>query len=371
MQEYSELNWQCQVIAALGIVAEEFYPCDQTDFLEKAELVRANFCMTVLIAMLKEPSATSLFLESVGNGDYSNPDVALDGCRSVARNIARAPTYHHESVQLAVGGACRWTGTVAVLGKLGVIRRLHPRRRKRTRAESQGDADAESQRTRAESQGDADAESQGDGDDGAFPCGAMLTEYVQCEASSTFHGWWTRTAALQDEWEALFQDETITAQGVSELARRVLRLCELGKFGRFFQNSEKGYVHKFVARKLFLSVFQARTRLGWSVQWDSIPSDCFSELCPDQHGVTRCVPETWTAADASNFLLGRPDRLVFLSMWGCLWTSAAGDSKRMRKRISNWVRDGQFLATWRRLRETWGVTPHPAKVAEALEEEGA
>ena len=138
-----------------------------------------------------------------------------------------------------------------------------------------------------------------------------------------------------------------------------------------FQGSEKGYVHKFVARKLFLSVFQARTLHGWSVQWETIPSDCFSELCPDQHDVTRCVPESWTAADASSFLLERPDRLVFLSMWGCLWTSAAGGSRPMRKRILNWVRDGQFLATWRRLRETWGVTPHPAKVVDALEKEGA
>ena len=358
MQDYAALNWQCQVIAALGIEAEEFYPCDVTDFLEKAELVRANFCVTVLLAMLKEPSATSLFLESVGDGDYSNPDVALDACRSVARNIARAPTYHHESVQLAIGGACRWTGTVAVMGKLRVIRRLRPKRGKRTLAQSQGDADA------GRDSDEASAPS--------FPCGAMRNEYVQSEDSSTFPQWWERTAALQHDWEALLQDETIAAQGVSELAASVLRLCERGKFGRFFQGSDAGYVHKFIARKLFLAVYQARTVNGrWRVKWEDIPSDCFSKLCPDQHGVTGCVPESWTAADASSFLLGRPDRLVFLSMWGCLWSSAEAVQKRMRKRILDWVRDGQFVATSRRLRETWGVTPHPAKVVEALIEADA
>ena len=96
-----------------------------------------------------------------------------------------------------------------------------------------------------------------------------------------------------------------------------------------------------------------------------------SKLCPDQHGVTDCVPESWTAADASNFLLRRPDRLAFLSMWGCLWSSAEGGEKRMRQRILDWVRDGQFVATSRRLRDAWGVTPHPAKVVAALKEADA
>ena len=43
----------------------------------------------------------------------------------------------------------------------------------------------------------------------------------------------------------------------------------------------------------------------------------------------------------------------------------------MRKRILDWVRHGQFVATSRRLRETLVVTPHPAKVVAALKEADA
>ena len=62
--EYSQLSWHLQVIATFGLEAEGFYPCDVVDFLEKCELVRASLCMTVLSAMIKEPSAVSLLLDS-------------------------------------------------------------------------------------------------------------------------------------------------------------------------------------------------------------------------------------------------------------------------------------------------------------------
>ena len=104
------------------------------------------------------------------------------------------------------------------------------------------------------------------------------------------------------------------------------------------------------------------------MSFEGVPVATFDELCPERHRLCQNLPEDLDGAGMSNFFFGRDDRVIFLSMWACLWTGVRQDktNKELAK-IIDWIHSGKFIAKVRALRVEWGVTPHPAKVVEGLE----
>ena len=79
----------------------------------------------------------------------------------------------------------------------------------------------------------------------------------------------------------------------------------------------------------------------------------------------------WTAQDISFFLFGRPDRIVFLSMWACLWGDFFKKCKDKRKeddllRIHASLESGQFAVHARAYQAKHGWPAHPTMICERV-----
>jgi len=341
------MSWELQAVAALGGEdAEELFPIDVTDVLERCPTVGEHLFSTLVVAVLKEPCSTRIFVDNVS--DHRDAAAVRAALVKVAREHTAAPMYDKESEQMIIGGSARWLGTATALRALGII----------------GD-----EATLAESQsnpGSADVK-----------CGRMRATYALVNDVEPFMNVWNSTAKLEGEWASARQRTTLV-----ELMRCAVDVCTKGEYGKRFQNNAaRGYCHKFICRKLYLALWQYRVATAGPVTMTGVPAASFDALwgvpaasfdamCPDQH--TLYLPRDLDGAGVSRFFFGREDRgmhhLFVLSMSACLWTSVRKDrGKAALAKVMNWIRDGSFMTRARALKKEWGVTPHPLKVVEDLE----
>ena len=59
------MPWELKATAALGAASEELFPVDITDFLELCPRVGASLFCTMVVAVLKEPTSTRIFVDNV------------------------------------------------------------------------------------------------------------------------------------------------------------------------------------------------------------------------------------------------------------------------------------------------------------------
>ena len=83
------------------------------------------------------------------------------------------------------------------------------------------------------------------------------------------------------------------------------------------------------------------------------------------------IERAWTAQDISYFLLGRPDRILFLSMWACLWGDffkKCNDKGKQKDllRIHASLASGQFAVHARAYRAKHGWPAHLTMICERV-----
>lgn len=77
-----------------------------------------------------------------------------------------------------------------------------------------------------------------------------------------------------------------------------------------------GYTRKFVLRKILLAYTM---EVGDAIDWGTFPVGFLQDCSADERQFLSAFPAAWTARDASEFVFGRGDLPLFVSMWACLW----------------------------------------------------
>jgi len=105
---------------------------------------------------------------------------------------------------------------------------------------------------------------------------------------------------------------------------------------------------------------------------DSITVARLEAIFPDSHDHMKEFRDNDTAADVSWFLHDRPDRIIFSAMWACLFGEAEDKlfTKSQCARLLEYIEDGSFASTVRRLKADWQVAPHPSNVFRELLTDG-
>ena len=103
--------------------------------------------------------------------------------------------------------------------------------------------------------------------------------------------------------------------------------------------------------------------------WHLVPRDRIREISADENENLSCLPKTWTAAQISSFVCGRPDWPFLASMFMCIWKEYADahpDARDILKRIcvpppGAWTPGKTELhMSARQFVEEFGIPPHPS-----------
>ena len=94
------------------------------------------------------------------------------------------------------------------------------------------------------------------------------------------------------------------------------------------------------------------------------------ELCCDQSEFLKTFLETWSAADVSNFIFGRPDWGIFVSLFACLLKDAIKIPKVSSDELLERLASPIFGKTAEALRAQFGHAVHPAIVLKELRRQG-
>ena len=86
----------------------------------------------------------------------------------------------------------------------------------------------------------------------------------------------------------------------------------------------------------------------------------------DQSGSLNAFDPNWSAADISNFVFGRPDWGLFVSLFSCVWHDALPDAKGPREALIRDIKSGAFERAAAAMRSSTGHAAHPAIVVQKL-----
>ena len=148
----------------------------------------------------------------------------------------------------------------------------------------------------------------------------QYTEYVLSTESpeATVQQLLTARDAVQNEWLELFDGDKDALAIVRKV--RVVLSKAVKASPRIFPHGGAGHaVTSSVARKVVLAMLSSGRA---TTDWASMCRAELEELCADQHELLKTFPETWSAADISNFIFGRPDWAIFVSLFGSLLRDA-------------------------------------------------
>ena len=101
--------------------------------------------------------------------------------------------------------------------------------------------------------------------------------------------------------------------------------------------------------------------------------DCTEQLkgMHDENLSANGIERAWSAQDISYFLFGRADRILFLSMWACLWGDffkKCNDKGKQKDllRIHASLLSGQFAVHARAYLAKHGWPAHPTMICERV-----
>ena len=196
----------------------------------------------------------------------------------------------------------------------------------------------------------------------------QYTEYVLSTESpeATVQQLLTARDAVQKEWSELLDGDTDALAIVRKV--RVVLSKAVKAAPRIFPHGDAGYaVTSSVARKVALAMlFSGRATTDWA----SMCRAELEELCADQHELLKTFPETWSAADISNFIFGRPDWAIFVSLFGSLLRDAIEIPNVSSSDLLKCLASPIFGHTAEALRAQCGHAVHPAIVLRELRRQG-
>ena len=122
------MHVQCAILAA--DVAPLMVPCDVTDFLSHHSEIQSDLALCIIVALMKEPTATRLLVEQWRHlpTQYDAADMQ-HALQFVVRACASTPgveaTLHtREQEQLTRQGVARFSGLAPAAKDLGVVRKV-------------------------------------------------------------------------------------------------------------------------------------------------------------------------------------------------------------------------------------------------------
>jgi len=267
-------------------------PCDFLDFLHHFgnPEVHSDFLWTTTVALVKEPTATAAMEETGAFTAPPTPESVNTAFMAAMDQTDKAP---HDSELRTLGrqGVARTTGTASMLRQWGYIE-TYPL------AAAQGPAAPCRRRV--------------------YHLGVTQRKYVlapEAAREAAVRKLLAARSAVETTWSGL-QDDT-DVMSIMAACRKAFRdAAEAAP--TMFPKHDTGYIATFVGRKVVL----ARLAGGLSVDWGGISRLDLEELSCDQSGSLKACDETWSAADISNFIFGRPDWGMFVSVFACLWHEA-------------------------------------------------
>ena len=334
-------------------------PCDISDFINLYPSIRHDKAFVVIIALLKEPSATASFVKKAL---ALAPEYGVDALAAVLLEMLdeiRPPTeVHRKELEalnqqgvgrfLGVASTCRVWELIECVPEEGgkdddddkpagkkktpkgqckqkpkKLPAEEPKRQKQAQKQ-QGKREAlplpRRRATRRKTQ-QRDAE---EGEEQASPVPRRRAEEEEHWHLGLNRRVYRPTGAherlgdlLQAAREFRQPPEIVNTTTVKEMVAWAEEFDEFLGQKSMVWAGQVGYVHDSLRRKLVLG--QLSSSCCADVQWSEVPIDILKRMSPDQGGYLSRVPVKWTAADVSRYIAERDDWGVFVSMFSCLW----------------------------------------------------
>ena len=327
--------------AAASHFAPALVPLDVIDFIDAFPKVHGDVALSIVVAMVKEPSAVRTILEFDGGrvfaaGGLTGPslhDALLAAIRVCASTPDRPLSHRHELEQLNRQGVARFFGLAATAMAFGVIVKTH------------GHSD------------DTDA---------VVRLGLTDSTYRITGDSSLCDEFVRAVRAVGVDQPDAQHDATSAVAELIKYAERVR--CLLRSAGEVVhigtKQKKSGYVRDFIVRKLCLGWLALWSRASTSAMlWEDVPIARWRALVADSHEHVSELPSSWSSSQASAFVCGRPDWPFLTSMYMCMWKEVAdvfGNDARHTLDASSHV-----LATIASFRKRHGFAPHPYVLVKA------
>ena len=301
--------WPLQAAIDMGPLAELMLPVDVTDLREQASqpLIRADLASIIAIALIKEPSVTAALVRSGCLAAMADPTCAAEDVAARLTDLLSREEVQKasECAELGAQGVCRHTGFASTLRRLGVI----------TPAESEPESQRKKPRT-------GPASSRGSGRPEIFHLGVQRRPYTKTGDASTLGRFLNVCRAKQAAWSLVLTDGSI--QSVVEQIDQIM--TSVATESRVLQAEAGGYVRKFIARKL-LMVCVWEGALDTTRVWSDTLVGQLERMMPDQTGYLETIPKHWSCEELSQFVFGRGDMVLYVSMYACLWKSVETSTK--------------------------------------------
>ena len=315
-------------------------PCDVTDFVDWYPSVRHDKAFVIIIALLKEPRATTSFVEKAL---ALAPAYGVDDLAAVLLQTLddmRSPSEAHRQQLRALNqqGAGRFAGVAATCRAWGLIECVPAREAALAPTQGQEEQKAQAKEQEESVEGDMAKTLQG-----SHPRKRRKRIRAKSQPGEAWEGA-QEEAELEDWWYLGLTGRAYRRTGAHERLGELLQasrdfrqppeildstsFLEMVSWAEEFDKflwlrsttwgDQVGYVHDFLRRKLVLgqlSSSPARTQ----VQWSEVSVNCLKQMSPDVCGYLASAPAKWTAADLSRYCTDRDDWGVLVSMWACLW----------------------------------------------------
>ena len=316
-------------------------PCDVVDFLQNHGTLKQDLAMRIVLALVKEPTATHLIL---GGWQGLPAEYDADQLRCMLESVAQVcgsipddivAQYDKELEQLGRQGVARYSGLATCLKYLGVIRKL----------------------------GEDETAPEGLG----VALGRTSVEYAftldsQILRTFLFH---VRAAApdlVPPCFDAGKQGDAAAFLAVVRYGQQLRRLLvTLADKCQFVAKGGVGYTADLIVRKLCLPYWDG-------VRWDDVPISSLRSVSADERENLQLFPSHWSAAQVSSFICQRPDWGYLASVFMCIWKDVSDhipDAEELVARLSTLPPSAQpsvatpLLEAARRLLREHGIAMHP------------
>ena len=324
-------------------------PCDLVDFITHFPRIRSDFLWMTATALFKEPTATDAMMAETGLGTAESFTAAI---MRVIDAVDQAP-HGSELRSLNRQGVARTTGTGSTLRQWGFLTPADPE--DSATAPGRDTADAERLRTLAAAQGPTQR---------VYRVGLTQKKYLlapEAEREAAARRLIAAKSAVETQWSELVQGGVDALSFMRQFRSIVRAAAEIAPM--MFPRQDNGYVATFVGRKALLAML---AQGDITVDWSKLHREDLEELCCDQNGFLAEFDSSWSAADISNFIFGRPDWGMLVSLFACLWHDAVALKGTSHQALLKDIETGAYERAAAALRSSCDHNVHPAVVVREL-----
>ena len=358
-------------------------PCDVTDFVRRFPSLRHNVALVVLVALLKEPQAVSVFLQQLPDLNQVTERNLYEASINMLSSLG-SEGHTKQMEQLNRQGVARFLGSSSTCRQWGVAKpadttgkeskapkskspsekptgkqsRDQPasKRKASAVATTHGDERLRGKQSRDQpaSKRKASAVATTHGDE-RVRVGLCLREYIptaDCSLLAELVAF-GRSHSMSN---AFIHDVASFKRGVAAvnlLDEAMSKVCSAWK-------STVTYGHAFLRRKLILGELCATPVSDRCVNWADLSIADLRAVSPDQQELLDMFPAKWSAQDVSLFCFDRCDWGMFASLFGCLFAEVARKTQAEPDRLVKLVESKAFGEAAKAHHEQYGIASHPA-----------